>query len=301
LKRGQVTRENYHGWSNALAMRNDHVEVIVVPEIGRVMSFGFHGENVFWEDPLLYGKAVNPEAAEWINFGGDKSWPAPEAEWGKYTGRKEWRPPPAFDSAPNDARIDGRDIVLLSPVDPFYGVQITRRVHLDGKEPKMTITTTYERITGAPSKIGIWVITQFKEPVAILVPQAEGSIFENGFYKFSAESWTNVTVGHGLIRITRDAAKPHKLGSDAGHLLWVGTRAICLVSSRRVRGGEYPDRGASAEVYTNPDPKTYVELEMLGPLSLMKPGDKTSRESTYTLFPRASDDAEQDARRVLKR
>ena len=42
---------------------------------------------------------------------------------------------------------------------------------------------------------------------------------------------------------------------------------MCAVTAWGPDGNEYPDRGASAEVYTNPDPKEYVELEMLGPLA----------------------------------
>jgi hypothetical protein len=52
-------------------------------------------------------------------------------------------------------------------------------------------------------------------------------------------------------------------------------------------GGEYPDKGCSAEVYTNQNPLAYVELEMLGPLHTMKNGDKISQVNSYHLFHRA--------------
>ena len=61
---------------------------------------------------------------------------------------------------------------------------------------------------------------------------------------------------------------------------------LSLVGSSRVPDAEYPDRGASAEVYTNPDPKKYVELETLGPLSLMRPGDSISQTNIYVLQKR---------------
>ena len=73
------------------------------------------------------------------------------------------------------------------------------------------------------------------------------------------------------------------MGADADRLVWVGRDVICEVSSPRVSGAEYPDRGASAEVYTNPDPKKYVELELLGPLQLLKAGERMERTSYYTL------------------
>ena len=71
---------------------------------------------------------------------------------------------PAFDAAPYDLQVDGTDVLLLSPVDPFYGIQVKRRIHVPRSAPEMEITTTYERVNGAPSKVGIWIITQFREP-----------------------------------------------------------------------------------------------------------------------------------------
>ena len=256
-----------------------------MPEIDRVMSFRLRaGENVFWEDRSLDGKHGDTSGKEWVNFGGDKTWPSPEAEWGTHTGYKQWMPPPAFDSMPVTATVSGRDVVLTSPVDPFYGVRTVRRIQLYWN--RLSITTTYERVSGEPSKIGVWVITQFKEPVAVYVGAKTNSVFPDGHFKFGPEPWPQLEREGRHIRITRDPTAPHKMGSDAERLAWVGEKEICLVTTWRVHDAEYPDRGASAEVYTNPDPKKYVELEMLGPLSLMKPGDSISQTSTYTLQKR---------------
>ncbi len=74
---------------------------------------------------------------------------------------------------------------------------------------------------------------------------------------------------------------------------------MCLIAAPRVPGAEYPDRGASAEVYTNADPKKYVELETLGPLAVMRPGDQIARVNTYTLLRRTTPDPDADARKVL--
>src|SRR5437764_6979017 len=88
--RVSVAKIAYHGWQHAYVLTNGTVEAIVVPEIGRVMQFHFVGEDpVFWENPTLNGKTPDPASKEWQNFGGDKSWPAPQAEWPKLIGR-EW-------------------------------------------------------------------------------------------------------------------------------------------------------------------------------------------------------------------
>src|SRR5215203_5703473 len=56
----------YHGWANALRLTSEEAEVIVVPEIGRVMSFRRRdGENVFWEDRSLDGKRGDTNGKEW--------------------------------------------------------------------------------------------------------------------------------------------------------------------------------------------------------------------------------------------
>jgi len=281
----KIESVTYQGWTNALRLANKEAEVVVVPEIGRVMSFRFlQGENVFWEDRSLAGRRGNWDGKEWINFGGDKTWPAPEADWGRYTGRKEWMPPPAFDSLPVEARVEGQQVVLTSPVDPYYGVRTIRRISLFGS--RMQIMTSYERVSGVPFKIGIWVITQFKDPVAVYMPVAPSSIFTNGYVQFGNESWPQLQHRSSVIEITRDRQTAHKMGGDARRLFWVGAKEMCLVSAWGPSGNEYPDRGASAEVYTNPDPKEYVELEMLGPLARLHSGQTITFTVYYQLLHR---------------
>jgi len=292
----KVDHLEYHGWTNALRLFNPQAQVIVVPEIGRVMSFRLtSGENIFWEDRSLDGKGGDQTGKEWINFGGDKTWPAPEADWGKHTGRKEWMPPAAFDSMPVKASIEGNEVVLTSPVDPDYGIRTIRRVRLFGDS--LHIETSYERVSGEPSKVGVWVITQFKEPVAICVAARTNSVFAGGYYIFGNEPWPQLERKARHIVMTRDPKSPHKMGTDTRQLLWIGERETCFITSWS-QGNEYPDRGASAEVYTNPDPKKYVELETLGPLSWMKPGDRVKETQNYLLQKRDGRSLEEEFRRV---
>jgi hypothetical protein len=287
-----VSRITYHGWTNSLRLTSGTAEVIVVPQIGRVMSFRLlDGTNVFWEDRALDGGEGDGSGKEWVNFGGDKTWPAPEAAWGKYTGYKQWMPPPGFDGMAHTATNRGDTIVLTSPVDRFYGIRVVREISLHGSE--MTIRTEYERVIGGEAKVGIWVITQFREPERVIVPLAKNSIFTNGYFTFPGPAWPQLVRGRDSLTIRRDTASPHKMGCDGDRLIWVGPDAICEVESVRLTSGgregpdcfpEYPDNGASAEVYTNPDPKKYIELELLGPLQVLKAGERMERTSRYRLM-----------------
>ena len=289
----KIKRFTYHGWPNAIRMTSEHAEVVVVPQIGRIMSFRLlGGENVFWVDRSLDGRSGDASGKEWINFGGDKSWPAPEANWSKVTGRKHWMPPTAFDALPVTANITNDSVTLTSSVDPHYGIRTVRRVMLSGSE--LSVATTYERVSGEPLKVSVWVITQFKEPVVACVPVKSDSTFTNGFYAFDHKPWPQLRRVGNLIEIARDPKTAHKMGSDARALAWVGEKEICAITPWPASGDEYPDRGASAEIYTNPDPKKYVELETLGPLTLLKAGERISHGQHYSLHRRSHESPAQD-------
>ena len=106
---------------------------------------------------------------------------------------------------------------------------------------------------------------------------------------------------NGLISLTRDTVTGHKIGSDAGTLLWVGQSVSLRIDSPRVEGEDYPDNGSSGEVYTNPNPEAYVELEFLGPLQMLKAGEQIERTSSFTLVRRTEATAEAEARKILGR
>src|SRR5947208_2852127 len=91
-----LLKTNYHGWPDSLILRSSTAEVAIVPSIGRIMQFGFLGEEgVLWENRTLDGVVHDPNAREWVNFGGDKTWPSPEGDWSKFTKHQGWKPPQA--------------------------------------------------------------------------------------------------------------------------------------------------------------------------------------------------------------
>ena len=313
----KITRTEYHGWKNAIVISNGQVEAIIVPSIGRVMQFRLVGEEgVFWENSEVAGKAVNPKSNDWTNFGGDKPWPSPQSEWPKITPRS-WPPPIGFDSSPWEAKefisnitrmfspeskgaVGATTIQLTSPVDPHFGIRVTRDIYVDVTGAAvMKIKTTFEKVSGTPVKVGVWVITQVNEAEAVFVPVPKNSPYKEGYNLQSKELPENFNVKDGLIELKRDPKKASKIGNDAGTLLWMNAKYVLRVDSPRILNADYPDNGSSAEVYTNPDPAKYIELEMQGPLQEMKVGERIERVNTYTLLRRRNQDAAKEARKIL--
>jgi hypothetical protein len=229
-----VLRTNYHGWPDSLLLSNGRVEAIIVPAIGRVMQFRFAGESdgPFWENRALDGKSPDPQSSDWGNFGGDKTWPAPQADWPQITPRA-WPPPVAFDSMPVTAQIYFNSVILLSPVDKDYGIQTRRVIELDPERPILKISTTYEKVAGDPRKVGVWTITQLQDPVRVYAPLPKGSRFPDGYNKQSEALPANLNVERGLLSLTRDPRTAHKIGTDAGTLLWIGQQQMLRIDSPR--------------------------------------------------------------------
>jgi hypothetical protein len=79
-------------------------------------------------------------------------------------------------------------------------------------------------------------------------------------------------------------------------MLWMDKRLALLIRAEDTPG-IYPGGGSRAEVYTNPDPQPYVELETEGPLATLEVGARIARINTYTLFRRSTPDCTLEARR----
>jgi hypothetical protein len=280
----KITNDTYHGWPVAYLLNNGKVEAVIVPAIGRVMQFKFAGDadGPFWENRELDGKAPNPNSTEWGNFGGDKSWPSPQADWGKVT-RRGWPPPKAFDSMPVTATIEKESVILTSAIDPNYGIRARRIVSLLPDTAKMQIVTEYEKVEGAPVHAGVWIVTQLKDPQQVQIPLPKKSEFPKRYVEQSEALPQGFKVDKNTITCARSPKFSSKIGTDASELIWMNDKWKVVIESPRIPRKSYPDNGSSAEVYTNPDPLQYVELEMLGPLADFKKGDRLSQTNTYTL------------------
>jgi hypothetical protein len=288
----QVEKVTWHGWAEAVVLKNPTAAIVIVPSIGRVMNFSFIDksgqptEGPIWNNRVMDGKPVDPSSQQWGNFGGDKSWPELQSEWPTVQ-KRGWPPPTAFDSASDTIEIKGTQVTLTTPVDASYGIRETRVINLDKTAPVMTITTTYEKVQGDPIKTGIWTITQLISPENIYAEIPAKSVFENGYTNLSPAPIFELERQADRVRVRRDPAKSTKMGTDGNWLQWTGGGISLKIerTSTPPEGAEWPDKGTRLNIYTNPDRggQPYIEMEVMGALQVMKPGDKASSSNRYTL------------------
>ncbi len=198
-----------------------------------------------------------------------------------------------------EVSLEVPDIILTSPVDPFYGMRTKRRIHLDQTRPAMTITTTYERVSGDPSQVGVWVITQLKHPVRMFMPIPSQESSPKKYVILGRSAPPDLKVDRGMVSLSRNAKESFKIGTEAGAMVWVGEKQALRIESPRLPNLMYPDQGSSTEIYTSPDPLPYVEFETLGPLHSIKAGQYITRTNTYTLFRRTEKNPDVEARKIF--
>lgn len=303
-----VTHSDFHGWK-AIVLRNRSAEIVIVPDIGRVMEFNLvddAGRTVpgpFWNNPAL-DKNMPADVEGWRNYGGDKAWPAPQSEWPKIVGRG-WPPPNGFDTVPFAATIKSRQVQLVSPVDSLYGVRIRRTISLDSQKPVVTIKTVYEKVRGAPVRMSVWTVTQLASPDRAFILLPQHSQFPQGYINSIPPPPRDLKVEGRLLSLSRDLTSKIKIGSDGDALLWVGNGPDLLLERKASEPdgnqADWPEQGSHSQIYTSPgDQMKYVEFELLGRLHDLKPGQKASLEAVYTLIPRTQSDPAAEARKVFQ-
>ncbi len=301
-----VARSEFHGWE-ALIVRNPVAEVTIVPALGRIMQFALIGAGglpgPLWSHPRI-GQDLPADENGWINFGGDKAWPAPQSQWEAIVG-KGWPPPSTFDASPYEGKIlgdAGDKVELLSAVDPAYGLRVRRTIALDPEKPIATVETCYEKVEGQPVRAGVWTITQLVSPERLFMRLPARSAFPGGFALRLPDRPKDLTVEGRLLSLARAPAAKTMLGSDGDALLWVGSTDYLLIeadTNPHDPSGEWPD-GAHAQIYTSSDEALpYVELELLSPLRDLRIGERASLRVRYTLEARASADPTAEAKRVF--
>ena len=312
----QVKKSQYKGWSS-LALDNGIIEVQVVPEIGgRVIQLRLGDFEYLWVNEDLAGKPPTPTRLTadggWLNYGGDKVWPAPQG----WDSEETWPGPPdaVLDGGPYAAKVVGvqrqEDAVqLVSEKDMRSGIQFSRVIRLHQGAARVSFDTTMTNVDTKPRRWGIWQVTQlnaanrqgegYNKEMRCYSPIHPKSVFRKGYAEmfglvnnpsFSADAKTKMAVAHYQRLVG-------KMGVDnaAGWIAAVdGTSGYVFVERfRTFPGRKYPDDtsvtfwmsgvgqyvAGTKIVDSKDDPKEtpyLVESEVVSPYAELKPGESYS-------------------------
>jgi hypothetical protein len=306
----------------SIDLKNELIEIQAVPKIGgRIIQYKLGDYGFFWVNKELVGKKIpasrlGPDG-EWLNYGGDKVWPAPQ---GRANDRQWPGPPdPVLDGGPYAAEIIKKNdrakaIRMTSEKDERSGIQFSRKFKIFDGSTRVSVEAVMENIDTKPRRWGIWAVTQFdtsnrhgdgyNKNYWTYCPINPDSIYHRGY---------NVMIGlvghlsykpdyeNKMMRVNYDY-HVGKIGMDSSGG-WIATLDATdgYVFVHRFgyeAGRAYPDN-ASVEFWLNgpgelaawgreiekmPDDTAYLmESEVLSPFASLEPGESyTFRYDWYS-------------------
>lgn len=294
-----VHRITYRGWNDSYTLDAGRFTLVVVPDIGgRIMEYAVDRRSVIWENPSEVGRTY-PITSAWHNYGGYKAWVAPQHLW-------DGNADPFLDYGKASAEIlsrpDGIPMLRITSAPSLKtGLVLTKEISMDESGEVLLVQKMHnissERITRS-----IWDVTQVRTPCFVVYPVKHDSRFRNGASYLMEESKRSpqFRVVDGFC-ITEYMGELGKVGSDSDGpwMIWFKDKlAYVKFFDPMVKRAEYPDEGCSAEVFTSDKKLAYLEMEILGPMVTLKPGESTELVERWRLFELTQSVTNDD--RVLK-
>jgi hypothetical protein len=165
---------------------------------------------------------------------------------------------------------------------------VRRKIALHPSKAELTIETTYEKVQGPRVRVAVWTITQLDPPQSMIVELPDAPTFAGGFRSLLPAEPRNLSLHGNFLTLDRDTAAKTMIATESDKLTWRGEDPEPLFltienASPGPPGSIYPE-GVHSQIYTSPDDaQPYVELELVGPLHDLSPGQSASLTSRYTL------------------
>jgi hypothetical protein len=282
----------YKGWKRNLRLANTDVELLITLDVGpRIISFRTTGgHNVFKEFSDQLGKSGE---SEWQMRGGHRFWAGPEDLTRTY----------ALDNSPITHRDLGPTAVRLTqPPDAPYGIQKEIELTLAPRGSHVDVRHRITNVGATATELAPWALTVMAPGGLEIIPlppkrphpgppknarsaadyAADQVFIPWPFFDFTDPRWA---FGRHYITLRQDpkATGPTKIGL-AHKLGWVAYLNAGVLFVKRFRyesGKPYPDGGVNFETFTNAD---MLEIESLGPMTRLEPGQKVELLEEWELF-----------------
>ena len=271
LMLGRFGYSKVNTYSGCVQLSNATTRVVLDPlHGGQVLEYSLNQENALF---------INSEYTSVFDIGPEMGTPPhPTLFYGR------WR---AEIIGPRAAR-------LTSAEDPSSGLQLMREFKLDEHSSRLSCTQTMKNISDGTREYCHWGRTLAAGHGVCLVPLASKSRFPQGFItydpgpvaNFAHEDHPNVKVRDRFLEISGPPPRS-KFGidSDAGWFAYITRNNLLYVMQFPV----FPER-----VYGELEPytvsiyyweKAFCELEPIGPMERLEPGESASFTEVWWLFP----------------
>ena len=291
---------NYNSWGAAwdtvVAVKNNIITVAAVPKLGgRVMQYDLGTHPSIYINPAVINKTITDGNTI---VGGFRQLPSPQSDF-------EWPAPPTLDfgqykcvirSSSADSCVVYLESQVENSTDSKYakhkGLQYKRTLTIYKASSRVKVEMVMLNKGATTLNHGIWDITQSdcgnggsadKQNIWVYFPLNPNSSMTNGYVEYAQNGAQDKTqwnrdIVPGIMGVQYKQVVA-KIGADckAGWICFVDRLdGYAYVKTFTYQEGKnYPDLGASVQVYTYKDfPNT--EVEVLGPLTSLAPNDSVT-------------------------
>jgi hypothetical protein len=286
---------SYQGWPGCVTLSNGLVRAVLVPQVGRVLHFSLKGmPNVLWENAEAWGKLQSADSdatGNYVNFGGAKLWVAPQSKWGALW--TVWPPHYALDSGPCRTAIAKDGSVLLEGLPSATArVRMDRRASLRGNSAQFVYTMS--NVSDTPVEWGIWMVANVKPGGRTFIPFVDApGLWSGEKDRKIPDSLNWKRLGGVLCMDFKEGKEGSKIFSlsPEGWMAYVVEGQAFFITYAPDPGAVQPEGEAPTEIFRG---KEFVELEHVGPLARLAPGEKTVLTERWHLLrlPAGLDDPE---------
>ena len=285
-------RFSYRGWPNAHKLSNGVVELIVTADVGpRILSYGFcGGENILYEVKDDAGKI---DGSQFRLYGGHRLWVSPEVERTYYP-----------DNFPVKVSDRGNGILFSAAREktpPGTNLQKELEIELGVTGSEVRITHRIRNHDTQSTKLAAWAPTMMRTGGRAILPLSARVAMDKNHYLpvgvLSIWSYTDFadprwTLGTSYIQLQQSANPNGRFKEQMGGIYNSSGWGACFCDGylfiKRadvISGADYPDFGCNFEVFTNPE---FLELETLGPVVELHPGEVVEHVERWWLFANVS-------------
>ena len=272
---------HYHTWPKCLRLGAGDIELVAALDFGpRILHFGLRGgENVF---AVLPGIELETPRGPWRIYGGHRLWAAPEHFPNTY------HP----DNDPVQVEERAGTIRLTGPIAAGTGLRKSIEIALAPEVQAAHVRHAIRNESGRPVTLSPWALSVMAPGGAAVVPLCPPDADPEGMapthavalWPYSDPADSRWTWGRDFLCVRQDPEMetPQKVGvtGQEGWAAYVRAGTAFLKVYRYAPGRAYPDRNVSLEVYTD---HRFLEVETLGPLQELAPGEEAAWEETWGL------------------
>jgi hypothetical protein len=249
------------------------------PRIVRLF-FGGSKENLLKEAP---GESIETAYGNFHFRGGHRLWHAPESMPRSYL--------------PDDGGLvvekTDQGARLTGPVEAASGIQKCIEICMHREKPFVTLKHSLVNHGIWPVELAPWAITQLPLGGLAILPQTTTALDKKGLLPnrqlvlWPYTSWEDprLQLHDDFILIKAEGKTPPLKVGYANRAGWAGylrnATLFCKKNSYEA-GAAYPDFDSSSECYCD---NRFIELETLGPITRLEPGQATQHIETWELYP----------------